>query len=290
MKTSTLSDFHVPDGTDRAFALGRTTHLGIGAHQDDLEFMAFHGIAACMQSPVDWFGGITCTHGGGSSRAGPYNDYTDGQVMDARMAEQRIAADIGHYSFVTQLGHASSELTGTSQAAVIGELESLLRQTRPRVIYTHNPADKHPTHVGVFVCVISALRRLPPEDRPEQVLGCELWRGLDWLLEEDKAVLDVSGHAPLQQELTAVFASQIAGGKRYDRAIPGRQFANATLLDPHETDAADQVAYAMDLTPLIQADAPDITCFVQALINRMAESVTDTLRSCLAKENNGSHS
>jgi LmbE family N-acetylglucosaminyl deacetylase len=274
-------DFYIPDDTDRAAALYRTTHLGIGAHQDDLEFMAFHGIAACSESSANWFGGITCTHGGGSSRTGSFKDYTDQQIMEARMNEQRKAADIGNYSFVAQLGHASSELTGPSQAAVIDELEALLRETRPKVVYTHNPADKHPTHVKVFVCVIAALRRLAPEERPEQVLGCELWRGLDWLLEEDKVVLDVSGQPALQQELAAVFASQIKGGKRYDRAIPGRQYANATLLDPHQPDAADQVAYAMNLTPLIQADAPDIIDFVQSGLTRMAQSVTDILRSHL---------
>ena len=38
----------VPDGVPSASALGRITHLGIGAHPDDLEFMAFHGIATCF--------------------------------------------------------------------------------------------------------------------------------------------------------------------------------------------------------------------------------------------------
>ena len=33
-----------------AAALKRITHLGIGAHQDDLEFMAFHGILECRAS------------------------------------------------------------------------------------------------------------------------------------------------------------------------------------------------------------------------------------------------
>jgi LmbE family N-acetylglucosaminyl deacetylase len=53
-------------------ALARITHLGIGAHQDDLEFMAFHGILACFRMRDDrWFGGVTCTNGAGSSRTGP---------------------------------------------------------------------------------------------------------------------------------------------------------------------------------------------------------------------------
>jgi len=34
--TNTTADIFVPDGTPVEAALARTTHLGIGAHQDDL--------------------------------------------------------------------------------------------------------------------------------------------------------------------------------------------------------------------------------------------------------------
>ena len=47
----------IPDATTRAEALARVTHLGIGAHQDDLEFMAFHGILECFARGDRWFGG-----------------------------------------------------------------------------------------------------------------------------------------------------------------------------------------------------------------------------------------
>ena len=67
----------VPDGKPIADALERITHLGIGAHQDDLEFMAFHGILECFASETKWFGGVTCTNGAGSARSGLYAKYTD---------------------------------------------------------------------------------------------------------------------------------------------------------------------------------------------------------------------
>ena len=35
------SDFWIPQNFDLSEALGQTTHLAIGAHQDDLEFMAY---------------------------------------------------------------------------------------------------------------------------------------------------------------------------------------------------------------------------------------------------------
>ena len=62
------AEIFIPDGQPQDTALARVTHLGIGAHQDDLEFMAFHGIEVCYHSGTEWFGGVTCTNGSGSSR------------------------------------------------------------------------------------------------------------------------------------------------------------------------------------------------------------------------------
>ena len=42
------ADVFVPDGLPPAAALARTTHLAIAAHQDDIEIMAYHGIAECF--------------------------------------------------------------------------------------------------------------------------------------------------------------------------------------------------------------------------------------------------
>jgi hypothetical protein len=42
------ADTYVPDGRPLDEALARTTHLAVGAHQDDIEFMALHGIFACF--------------------------------------------------------------------------------------------------------------------------------------------------------------------------------------------------------------------------------------------------
>ena len=75
------AEIFIPDGKPSAEALRRVTHLGIGAHQDDLEFMAFHGILNCFSREDRWFGGVTCTNGSGSSRTGPYADCTDAQLM-----------------------------------------------------------------------------------------------------------------------------------------------------------------------------------------------------------------
>ncbi len=71
------ADLFIPDGQSTKSGLARTTRLGIGAHQDDLEVMAYHGIAECYGRRDRWFGGVTCTNGAGSSRTGIYADCSD---------------------------------------------------------------------------------------------------------------------------------------------------------------------------------------------------------------------
>ncbi len=70
----------VPDGVSCEEASKRVTHMGIGAHQDDLEIFAFHGIDACFDNADQWFAGVTVTDGGGSARAGMYLDFSDDQM------------------------------------------------------------------------------------------------------------------------------------------------------------------------------------------------------------------
>ena len=95
--TKTTAELFVPDGADVDAALKRTTHLGVGAHQDDLEFMAVHGILACFGQADKAFCGVTCTDGAGSSRSGVYASYTDEQMRAVRRQEQRTAAMVGRY-------------------------------------------------------------------------------------------------------------------------------------------------------------------------------------------------
>lgn len=266
----------IPDAAPDSFS--RITHLGIGAHQDDLEFMAFHGILECFGRDDRWFGGVTCTNGAGSSRIGAYAACTDAEMMGIRRREQNTAATAGGYGAMIQLDYASSAVKSPSETHLQNDLETILRATGPEVVYTHNPADKHDTHIGVTVATLLALRGLPPGQRPKKVIGCEVWRNLDWLPDAEKVVMDVSGRDNLAAALNGVFDSQIAGGKRYDLATLGRRAANATFFDSHATDAATQVIFGVDLTPLVADDSLDITDYVCGLIERFQADVRQKLK------------
>ena len=179
------ADLFIPDGKPSAEGLARVTHLGIGAHQDDLEFMAFHGILACFDSDADWFGGVTCTNGSGSSRTGAYAKFSDGEMMRVRREEQRQAAIVGRYGAMIQLDYPSSVVKDAADVTLQNDLKAILAATQPRVVYTHNPADKHDTHIAVVVPVIQAIRELPRAQRPAQVHGCVVLRSLDWMPDGD---------------------------------------------------------------------------------------------------------
>ena len=273
----------IPDSLDETSALERITHLGVGAHQDDLEFMAFHGILACYHSSEDWFGGVTCTNGGGSARIGAYEKYTDQQMMGVRRDEQDQAAIVGRYGAMIQLDHPSKVVKDPHDTVLKDDLRTILAATQPRVVYTHNPADKHDTHIAVVVALLQAIRELPREQRPQAVHGCEVWRNLDWMGDAEKIVHDVSGHENLAAALNGIFDSQIAGGKRYDLAVMGRRRANATFFESHGVDLSDSLAFAMDLTPLAHDDSLDVVEYVTGFIDRFRADVVAKLSKRLGR-------
>jgi len=269
----------VPDARPAGEALGRTTHLAIGAHQDDCEIMAFHGILACYHSPDSWFAAVTCTNGGGSPRAGEYAVFTDAEMAALRRREQEKAAVIGNYGILIQLNYTSPEVKNIRDPRLKDDLAAILSGCRPKVVYTHNPADKHETHLAVGLTAIRALRELPAAGRPAAVYGCEIWRSLDWLEDAHKIALDVSGHDNLAEALIGVYDSQVAGGKRYDLATLGRRRSNATYDQSHATDQAEALWFAMDLTPLVKDDSLDIADFVGRQIEDFRREVELKIRT-----------
>ena len=271
--TTPGAEMFIPDGTPEEHAIGRTTVMGVGAHQDDLEIMAYGGIIDCFQNDDKWFGGVIVTNGGGAPRSDLYGDYTDEMMMDVRAKEQKKAACVGEYGFQAQLHYTSSAVKDAANTDPTDELKRLIDLARPERIYTHNLADKHDTHVGVTVCVIEACRQLPPEARPSQVLGCEVWRDLDWMVDDDKMVLDCTGHDNLQAALLGVFDSQVCGGKRYDLATSGRRRAHATYHETHGVDVAELITFAMDLTPLINDCSLDLRDYVKGYLDRFYNEV-----------------
>ena len=271
------ADVFLPNGGDAAQALARTTHLCVIAHQDDIEINAYPAVADCLGRSDRFFTGVVMTNGAGSARTGKFAHVTDAEMQLIRREEQRTAASLGAYNLQLQLAHPSSDVKKAGHAGVAADLAAIFGGCRPQVVYLHQPADKHDTHVACFLRCIEALRALPRDQRPVRVLGVEGWRDLDWLADHEKVAMDASANPELAAKLVGVFESQIAGGKRYDLAAMGRRLANATFFNSHATDQTNAISLAMDLTPLVADDTLSVRDFTLGHIERLRADVAARL-------------
>jgi len=268
---------YIPFGGDEKQALASTTHLAFGAHQDDVEIMAQHGVLTCFGRKDRNFSAVILTDGAGSPRTGGfYGDFTNEEMREVRITEQKRAAAVGDYAALVLLNYTSEAVKNPKERSVVEDIKNILLETRPQVVYTHNPADKHDTHIATSIRVLTALRELASEYRPDIVYGCEVWRGLDWINDDEKVVLDVSDRPALKAALLGVYDSQIEGGKRYDLAALGRYGANATFYASHDTDKMTASIYAVDLTPLL--DGGDIAGYMDGYIQRFSQDVTTRIK------------
>jgi len=276
--TQPTADVFVPDGLSPCIALAQVTHLCVSAHQDDIEIMAHAGVVDCLETPGKWFGGVVVTDGAGSPRTGVYSSFTDEKMKQVRRDEQRTAARLGRYSIQIQLAHPSAVVKSAVTAGdVRRDLQAIFTACTPEVVYLHNPADKHDTHIGVTLRCLEVLRALPKDKRPRRVLGCEVWRDLDWLPDVDKVALDAGRRPELAVEMLKAFDSQVSGGKRYDLAAQGRRLANATFYASHATDQFAGITWAMDLTPLMLDSALPVRDYVLGYVDRLRSDVTARL-------------
>ncbi|MGZ9222614.1 MAG: PIG-L deacetylase family protein [Anaerolineales bacterium] len=272
------AELFIPNGVASEEALRRTTHLAIGAHQDDIEIMAVEPILRCFQQSHLWFSAVVLSDGRGSPRDDLYSVYSDEEMRVVRFKEQKKAAVVGEYTAQGLLDYPSKAIKDAKDKRPVEDLMLLFNAMSPQFVYTHNLADKHDTHVATALRVIEALRRLPPAERPEKLYGCEVWRSLDWLLDSDKVSFNLSSHENLQAALLGVFDSQICGGKRYDLASMGRRRANATYFESHGVDATTGLSYAMDMSLLMSDATKDPVVFAQDFIQRFEQDINDRIR------------
>jgi LmbE family N-acetylglucosaminyl deacetylase len=272
------AELFIPDGVAPEKALRRTTHLAISAHQDDIEIMAVEPILSCFQQPDLWFSAVVLSDGRGSPREDLYRDYSDEEMRVVRFKEQKKAAIVGEYAAQVLLDYPSKAIKDAKDKGPVEDLMLMFNAMSPRLVYTHNLADKHDTHVATALRVIEVLRHLPAAERPEKLYGCEVWRSLDWLLDSDKVAFNLSSHENLQAALLGVFDSQICGGKRYDLASMGRRRANATYSESHGVDATTGLSYAMDMSLLISDATKDPVMFAQDFIQRFEQDINDRIR------------
>ena len=275
--SQTHADLFVPGGGSLDSALASTTHLGIGAHPDDLEIMAYPGICACRGQKNLHFSGVVATDGAGSPRSGPSQKLSTPDLVKTRRQEQKQAAGLGGYAAILQLGHPSAEVRGSGRRSLTSDLLEILKATKPKVLYLHNPADRHETHLAVLLASLAALRQLPPADRPAEIYGCEVWGDLDWVPADKIVRLPCPAPADFGPSLLRVFRSQV-DGKRYDLAAAGRRRAQATFADAYTPDQAEEVVLALNLKPLVENSTLTLAEFISSLTGEFQKQTLERIR------------
>lgn len=248
------------------------THLVIAAHQDDIEIMCGDGIVQCYKKADKGLIAVVVSDGAGSPRNGKFSNYTNQQMVEQRTKEQIEAAQEGDYAKLILLNYPSKEININNQS-VVNDICQIINEYKPKIIYTHNPADKHNTHIKVLETALYAIRKLPNHVRPKKLYGCECWRDLDWLSDEDKVVFDLSGYGDLLISVLAKHVSQIEGGKRYDLAAHGRRLANATFFRSHKVDSFKLANFGIDMTELIENNNLNLKQFILQKINNFKNDI-----------------
>jgi LmbE family N-acetylglucosaminyl deacetylase len=250
-----MPGFYSPQGLSPTEAKSRVRVLAVGAHPDDLEFMCLEPIARCRTKKN--FGGLIVTSGSGSLRAPEHANLSASEFAEIRWEEQKKAARLGDYAFVDSLNVESGTLREVSGLARLADtLENYLADLNLESLYMHQPFDRHASHVRVCFALLEALRRLPKSKRPKQILGCEVWRNLDWSPKSSKQLRPLTrADLELQVLLAEVFVSQAnpKTAKNYVEALVGRKTANAVFQEGLTQDSGVAVEVFVDLAPWVDS-------------------------------------
>ena len=275
--------FFIPGGFEPGEVLPRITDICFAAHHDDVEIMCYGPISDCFKNDMRRFAAVILSDGGGSPRSGAYAGYTDDDMKAVRVKEQKTAAIMGEYEALGLLNYKSADIKTPGNKMLVSEITDIIKSAKPDTVYTHNLADKHDTHVCTALRVIEALRSIPENERPKKVYGLEVWRGLDWMCDEDKALFDTSKNPNMASALVGIFDSQVSGGKRYDLAALGRRVANATFFASHAVDDCDSMTYGVDMTDFVYSEQPPEE-FMQKYIDSFAAEVKNRIAMYVNKK------
>ncbi len=233
-----------------------TNLLAISAHPDDTEIMAMDGILKAYGSKKYAFYACVVANGTNCVKMGKYTDWTDKEMIEARAQEQLRASQIGEYADLYQLKRTEADIENGE--IVLKDIQKILAEVQPDVVYTHNVFDKNPIHQRLAQIVIDAIMLMEEDARPRLVYGCELHRALNWLPDRYKVTFDLSDNKELQNRLIGVYDTRAEQSRNYVKAVLGRKMANATFItgDATSDDEERLIWYGINLTPVVQKNIP----------------------------------
>lgn len=262
--------------TPRKGKKGPVKFVCICAHPDDCELMAIDGIQRGYRATKYTFACVVTTDGLDSERCGRYLKMTDKRMVNILANEEKKAANIGRYNSVYFMNYSSEEARDQDNQEIINEYVEIIKELKPRVIYTHSLLDRHPTHVAVAVKVINALRTMKKSDQPKVLYGCESERNLEWVAPEKIVTFNISKNMRLQRQLISVHKSQNLA-RDYVNAAIGRRYVNAVFNKVETKKNAKLTAKAINMTTLLRRKEYPIKRFAMSFIDDLYGEINDMM-------------
>lgn len=264
-------------------ALARTTDVGVGAHQDDIEIMAGPMLLDAAASKDKHWLTVIVTDGAASKSI--LNDMaaelTPKQLTDMRQREQREAAREAGTPAI-QLKYPSAAVNGhmgegkrQEASLALGSLFAAMPETQR--VFGHNPIDKHATHLAVFAVQTAALRAAK-NPKLQEVHAMEVWGGLTGVPESQLSLFVVENKEQLKDIgiLIDKYQSQILGqGRDYSRGTLARMEGHgAYVSSPHLNNPPAGMVIGLDVTDFTKSTSTDMSALARQLLEKTTEIKT----------------
>ena len=255
-------------GCSATRCLRRVRHLVVVAHQDDDVMVAPYPIWRGFLTQDRSVLVVVMSDGSGAPQGESDEEKLLPQEMRGiRRREQLRVAKHARYAGLQFGNWPSKVLCDPAQDQPTVQLHALLNACLPRHVWTHSCWEerKHVTHSRVFERTVDAILRLPPDLRPQNLYGGEVWNPLGWVSPQYRKRFDVTQAVSLMRALLKMYESQVA--RTYVQGMIGRWLGNATYEDAHSVQGVRAVAYAADMTALIHDPPVSIEAYRDEVIS-----------------------
>lgn len=134
----------------------RKTVLVVAAHPDD-EVLGCGGTIAGHARAGDRVCVLFLSEGV-SSRSTPGKEHEWGPEIDAREAMATAASNVLQFTIAGFLRHPNLRMRDYPMLDVVKQIDAVMREVRPDVIYTHHPGDMNSDHGVAFEGTLTACR------------------------------------------------------------------------------------------------------------------------------------
>lgn len=164
---------------------GAEVSIGIGLEISDVEQLSMNAIINELANPNYSFVSVTTKAPQNIKALNEYELYTEEDLIHARLAEARKAANLGSYNSSFLLNYNDETIVDSQK--VISDYAEIISAYKPKAVYTFSPFELSKQRIHVLKLVVKTILQLPEDKRPEHLYCVSLNNDLDVVVEDDVA-------------------------------------------------------------------------------------------------------